>query len=415
MLSHRDPILAQFLQNELARQRNGLEMIASENYTSEAVLEAAGSVLTNKYAEGYPGKRYYGGNEWIDEIEKLAIDRAKKLFGCAYANVQPHAGSQANMAVYLALLQPGDTILSLKLDHGGHLTHGHPVNFSGKLFKFSFYSASPKTGRIDMEEVRKIALELKPKMILAGASAYSREWDFPAFRAIADEIGALFMVDMAHIAGLVAAGVHSNPIPHAHVVTSTTHKTLRGPRGGLILSNDKDIASKIDKAIFPGLQGGPLEHIIAGKAVCFAEAMTDEFKQYSKQILLNTQILCNILREHDFTLVSGGSDNHLILIDLANKNLSGKQAQDALDVAGIHTNKNAVPFDSRPPQDPGGLRIGTPALTTRGMKEKEMEQVGHWIVRVLENIDDTNIHAEVKKEVEKMTEKFPLYEGVKYI
>jgi len=412
-LSKSDPQIAKAIQNEIKRSSEGLEMIASENYVSEAVLEALGSPLTNKYAEGYPGKRYYGGNEFIDVVENLAIERAKKLFGAEHANVQPHSGSQANMAAYFALLNPGDKILSMNLAHGGHLTHGSPVNFSGKLFNFVFYGVNQKTMMIDMEEVREIALRERPNLILAGFTAYPRKIDFAAFKKIADEIGARFMVDMAHIAGLVAAGVHPDPVPYADVVTTTTHKTLRGPRGALILCK-KEFAEKVDKAVFPGMQGGPLEHCIAAKAVCFKEAMSSSFKKYQKQVVLNAKRLGATLIKNGINVLSGGTDNHLILVNLSNLGISGKPAEKALESVGIYVNKNMIPFDARKPFDPSGLRIGAPALTTRGFKEKEMEIVGNLIAKVLKNSNDSKILNEARKQVEKLTKKRPLYPNLDY-
>ncbi|MGQ9753735.1 MAG: serine hydroxymethyltransferase [Thermaceae bacterium] len=368
---------------EEKRQREGLELIASENFVSRQVREAVGSVLTNKYAEGYPGARYYGGCEIIDEVERLAIERAKALFGAAWANVQPHSGSQANMAVYMTLMEPGDTLMGMDLAAGGHLTHGAKVNFSGKLYKVVSYGVRPDTETIDLEEVRKVAKEHRPKVIVAGSSAYPRTWDFKAFREIADEVGAYLVVDMAHFAGLVAAGLHPNPIPFAHVVTSTTHKTLRGPRGGLILSNDPELGKKVDKAIFPGIQGGPLEHVIAGKAVAFFEALQPEFKEYSQRVVQNAKRLAAELAERGYRIVSGGTDTHLLLVDLRPKGLTGKEAEARLDQVGITVNKNAIPFDPAPPRITSGIRIGTPAITTRGFREEEMPLLAELIDEAL--------------------------------
>ncbi|MGQ9735318.1 MAG: serine hydroxymethyltransferase [Thermaceae bacterium] len=368
---------------EEKRQREGLELIASENFVSRQVREAVGSVLTNKYAEGYPGARYYGGCEIIDEVERLAIERAKALFGAAWANVQPHSGSQANMAVYMTLMEPGDTLMGMDLAAGGHLTHGAKVNFSGKLYKVVSYGVRPDTETIDLEEVRKVAKEHRPKVIVAGSSAYPRTWDFKAFREIADEVGAYLVVDMAHFAGLVAAGLHPNPIPFAHVVTSTTHKTLRGPRGGLILSNDSELGKKVDKAIFPGIQGGPLEHVIAGKAVAFFEALQPEFKEYSQRVVQNAKRLTAELAERGYRIVSGGTDTHLLLVDLRPKGLTGKEAEARLDQVGITVNKNAIPFDPAPPRITSGIRIGTPAITTRGFREEEMPLLAELIDEAL--------------------------------
>jgi len=420
-LSKTDPEIANEIENEIKRQQNGLEMIASENIVSRAVLEAMGTPLTNKYSEGYPGKRYYGGNQFIDVSENLAIDRAKKIFGAEHANVQPHSGSQANAAAYLALLNPGDKILAMNLAHGGHLSHGSPANFSGKFYNVVFYGVDKNTGRIDMDEVRKIALAEKPRLILTGASAYPREIDFAAFRKIADEVGAYLMADIAHIAGLVAAKIHPDPIPVCDVVTTTTHKTLRGPRGGLILSkiadrlrpNDKkNLAKKIDSAVFPGMQGGPFEHIIAAKAVAFFEALQPDFIEYQKQIVKNAKILADTLLAGGLKLVSGGTDNHLILIDLTETGLGGKQVEDALGEVEIYVNKNMIPYDTRKPTDPSGIRLGTPALTTRGMKEEEMKLVGEMIVKILKNISDEKIKKEVRESVRELVTKFPIYPGL---
>ena len=392
------------IEKELERQEYGLELIASENFVSNSVLEAVGSILTNKYAEGYPDKRYYGGCEFVDVVEKLAIDRVKKLFNANFANVQPHSGSQANMAAYRALINLGDSILGMRLDHGGHLTHGKDVNFSGNDYKVIAYSVKKDDERIDYDEVRRLAIEHKPKLIVAGASAYPRIIDFKRFREIADEIGAYLVVDMAHIAGLVAAGLHPSPIPYAHVVTSTTHKTLRGPRGGLILTNDEEIAKKIDKAIFPGIQGGPLMHVIAGKAVAFKEALSPEFKKYQEQVVKNAATLSNTLIENGLRVVSGGTDNHLILLDLTSLDVTGKDAEKILEKAHITVNKNGIPFDPKSPFITSGIRLGTPALTTRGMKEQEMVLIANLIVRALKEPDNS----EIIKEVIELAKKFPL-------
>jgi len=400
-----DPEIFEAIKNEENRQKNTIELIASENFVSSAVLEAQGSVLTNKYAEGYPGKKYYGGCKYIDIVENLAIARAKEIFKADHANVQPHSGSQANMAVYFSVLEVGDTILAMNLSHGGHLTHGSPVNFSGRFFNIIPYGVGKDTGRIDYDNLRDLALKHKPKLIIAGASAYPRAIDFSIFRSIADEVGAYLMADIAHIAGLIIAGLHQSPIPYCHFVTSTTHKTLRGPRGGLILCKE-DYARVIDKTIFPGIQGGPLMHVIAAKAVCFKQAMTTEFKEYQRQIIKNAQELANKLMELDYNLVSGGTDNHLMLVDLRNKGITGKQAEKALEEAGITVNKNAIPFDTQSPMITSGIRIGTPAVTTRGMKEKEMILIAEMISRVLNNIEDQKIKEEVRIEVENINKKF---------
>src|SRR3954470_13957963 len=377
-----DPQIAAAIDNEARRQHEGLELIASENFVSEAVLEAAGSVFTNKYAEGYPGKRYYGGCEYADIVENLARDRAKQLFGAEHANVQPHSGSSANMEAYSAVLKPGDTILGLNLAHGGHLTHGHPLNFSGKTYKVVPYGVRKDTETIDYDELEQIAEREKPKMIIGGGSAYARIFDFPRMRQIADKVGALFLVDMAHFAGLVAGGAHPSPVPHAHIVTTTTHKTLRGPRAGLILSR-AEFAKEIDKNVFPGAQGGPLVHIIAAKAVCFREALQPEFRTYAKQIVANAKVLAETLAAEGFRIISGGTDTHLMLVDVFSKGMLGSDAEKALGEAGITVNKNAIPFDTNPPMKPSGIRIGSPALTTRGMKEAQMKQVGRWIAEAL--------------------------------
>lgn len=406
-----DPEVYQSLINELGRQKNTIELIASENFVSKAVLEASGSVLTNKYSEGYPNKRYYGGNEFIDISENLAIERAKKLFNAEHANVQPHAGSQANFAAYMALLKPNDKILGMSLDDGGHLTHGHKVNFSGKLFDFVHYGVREKDQKLDYEEIEKIALREKPKMIVCGASAYPREIDFKKFKEIADKIGAYLVADIAHIAGLVAAGIHPDPVPYCDIVTTTTHKTLRGPRGALILSK-KEHARKVDKAVFPGMQGGPLEHVIAAKAVAFDESLMPDFKSYQEQIVKNAKALAKSLNDKGFRLVSGGTDNHLLLVDLSSKNLSGKEAESSLETANITVNKNMIPFDKRSPFDPSGIRIGTPAITTRGMKEDDMEQIGEFINEVVENYDNEEKLKEIREQVLEFLKKFPLYEDL---
>jgi len=400
-----DEEIYQLIQKEDERQKYTLELIASENFVSDAVLEAQGSILTNKYAEGYPGKKYYGGCQFIDEVETLAINRAKKLFSADHANVQPHSGSQANMAVYFSVLKPGDTILSMNLAHGGHLTHGSPVNFSGKLYDIIPYGVKKETGRIDFEQLRDAALENKPKMIVAGASAYPREIDFKKFREIADEVGAYLMADIAHIAGLIVAGEHASPIPYCHFVTTTTHKTLRGPRGGLILCQH-DVARQVDKSIFPGIQGGPLMHIIAAKAVCFKQAMQEEFISYQKQIKKNAVALARKLMDMDYQLVSDGTDNHLMLIDLRNKGITGKQAEKALEDSGITVNKNAVPFDTQPPMVTSGIRVGTPAMTTRGMKEDEMVIIAELIDKVISNIENDKIKEQVLNDVKELCMKF---------
>jgi glycine hydroxymethyltransferase len=403
-----DPQIAAAIDNETRRQHEGLELIASENFVSEAVLEAAGSVFTNKYAEGYPGKRYYGGCEFADVVENLARDRAKQLFGAEHANVQPHAGSQANMEAYAAVLQPGDTILGLNLAHGGHLTHGHHLNFSGKTYKIVPYGVTKETETIDYDELQKLAEEHRPKLIIGGGSAYPRIIDFARMRQIADKVGALFLVDMAHFAGLVAGGAHPSPVPHAHIVTSTTHKTLRGPRAGMILSK-AEFAAAIDKVVFPGMQGGPLMHIIAAKAICFQEAMQPEFRDYAKQVVTNAKVLAETLAAEGFRIISGGTDTHLMLVDVFSKGMLGSEAEKALGEAGITVNKNAIPFDTNPPMKPSGIRIGTPALTTRGMKEAEMRQVGRWIAESLLHRTDAGVLARIRKEVLALCESFPLY------
>jgi glycine hydroxymethyltransferase len=403
-----DPQVAAAIDNETRRQHEGLELIASENFVSEAVLEAAGSVFTNKYAEGLPGKRYYGGCEFTDVVENLARDRAKQLFGAEHANVQPHAGSQANMAAYAAVLQPGDTILGLNLAHGGHLTHGHHLNFSGKTYKIIPYGVTKETETIDYDELEKLAEKEHPKLIIGGGSAYPRMIDFARMRQIADKVGALYLVDMAHFAGLVAAGIHPSPIPHSHIVTSTTHKTLRGPRSGMILSK-AEFAQVIDKTVFPGMQGGPLVHIIAAKAVCFHEAMQPEFRDYARQIVANAKVLAQTIADGGLRIISGGTDTHLMLVDVFSKGMLGSEAEKALDQAGITVNKNAIPFDTNPPLKPSGIRIGTPALTTRGMKEPEMRQIGQWIAEVLLHRTDAALLAKVRKQVLDLCEAFPLY------
>ena len=400
---------------EEKRQEEGIELIASENFVSKAVMEAAGSVFTNKYAEGYPEKRYYGGCRNADTVEKLAIERLKKLFGAKYANVQPHSGSQANMGVYIALLEPGDKILGMGLSSGGHLTHGYKINFSGKIYHGIEYGLNPETEMLDYDTIRKLALENKPKMIVAGASAYSRIIDFKKFREIADESGAYLMVDMAHIAGLVAAGEHPSPMEYADVVTSTTHKTLKGPRGGIILTNNEEIAQKVDRVVFPGIQGGPLMHIIAAKAVAFKEALSPEFKIYQKQVAKNARALSEELVKGGLRIVSGGTDNHLMLVDLRPKGVTGKLAEEKLEEAGITCNKNAIPNDPEKPFITSGIRLGTPAITARGMKEEEAVKIGQMILKVLENINDSEKIKEVKNEVLKLTERFPLYKETEKI
>jgi len=405
-----DPELAESIAGERGRQEDHIELIASENYASPRVLEAQGSVLTNKYAEGYPGKRYYGGCEFVDIAETLAIERAKQLFGAAYANVQPHSGSQANAAVYFALLNPGDTILGMSLDHGGHLTHGAKVNFSGKFFKSVQYGLKPNDGTLDYEQVEQLAREHRPKMIVAGFSAYSRAIDWARFRAIADSVGAYFFVDMAHVAGLVAAGLYPNPVPIADVVTTTTHKTLRGPRGGLILARPHaDMHKKFNSMVFPGIQGGPLMHVIAAKAVAFLEALQPEFKAYSAQVIANARAMTAVLKERGYKIVSGGTDNHLFLLDLIDKNITGKDADAALGRAHMTVNKNAVPNDPRPPSISSGLRIGTPAVTTRGCKEAEARQLSTWIADILDHMGDEAVLERVRAEVVALCRRFPVY------
>src|SRR5204862_3770102 len=405
-----DPEIYAAIKNEERRQSRGLELIASENFTYRGVLEATGSVFTNKYAEGYPGRRYYGGCEFADVVENLAIERAKKLFGAEHVNVQPHSGSQANMAVYLTLLKPGDTVLGMNLAHGGHLTHGHPLNFSGKMYKIVPYGVRQETETIDYNELERLALEHRPRLIVAGASAYPRTLDFERFADIAKKSGALLMVDMAHIAGLVAAGLHPSPFPRADFVTTTTHKTLRGPRGGMVFSK-AEYAKDLDKIVFPGIQGGPLMHVIAAKAVCLEEALQPDFREYQRQIVANAKVLAETLAAEGFRIVSGGTDNHLMLVDVFSKKVTGKQAEQNLERAGITVNKNAIPFDTNPPMTASGIRIGTPAVTTRGMKEPEMRRIGHWIAEVLRNLDDESAQKRVKSEIEALTEQFPLYEN----
>jgi len=407
-LAQSDPEISAAIQHEILRQHEGLEMIASENFVSAAVLEAAGSVFTNKYAEGYPGKRYYGGCEYADVVENLARDRAKQLFGADHANVQPHSGSQANSAAYMAIIQPGDTILGLDLAHGGHLTHGHKLNFSGKLYRVASYGVRKDTEVIDYDELEQIALREKPKMIIGGGSAYPRTFNFPRMRQIADKVGAFLVVDMAHFAGLVAAGVHPSPVPHAHIVTTTTHKTLRGPRAGLILCQ-QDLAASVDRSVFPGQQGGPLIHIIAGKAVAFKEALQPEFKDYAKQIVSNAKALAESLMAEGYRVVSGGTDTHLMLVDVFVKGMFGSEAEKALGEAGITVNKNAIPFDVNPPMKPSGIRVGTPALTTRGMREEEMRIIGRWIVEALDHRSDPAHLAKIRAQVLDLAEQFPLY------
>jgi glycine hydroxymethyltransferase len=404
---NRDPEVWQHIAAEQRRQQEGLELIASENYASSAVMAAQGTVLTNKYAEGYPGRRYYGGCEYVDKVEQLAIDRAKRLFGAQCVNVQPHSGAQANMSVYLAALQPGDTILSLDLAHGGHLTHGMKLNFSGKYFKIVHYGVDRETHRINMDGVAKLAREHKPKMIITGASAYPRHFDFPTFHSIAEEVGALMMVDMAHVAGLVAAKQHPDPVPHADFVTTTTHKTLRGPRGGMILCTP-EWEKKINSAVFPGVQGGPLEHVIAAKAVALLEAQQPDYVDYAKQVIVNAKAMAEKLMKHGFRIISGGTDNHMMLVDVTSYNgVTGKIAEKALDRAGITVNKNLIPFDTRPPLDPSGIRLGTPALTTRGMGKHDMERVADWISAVLAAPEDEGVVKNIHKQVMEMAHHYP--------
>ncbi len=404
-----DPIVADLIQEELQRQRDHLELIASENFTSAAVLAAQGSVLTNKYAEGLPGKRYYGGCEYVDKIEQLAIDRAKQLFGAAHVNVQPHSGAQANFAVFLTLLEPGDTFMGMDLSHGGHLTHGSPVNVSGKWFKVCHYGVSPETEQLDYDQIRELALQHRPKLLICGYSAYSRVIDFAKFRSIADEIGAYLLADIAHIAGLVATDLHPSPIPHCDVVTTTTHKTLRGPRGGLIMTRDPELGKKLDKAVFPGSQGGPLEHVIAGKAVAFGEAMTPEFKTYSAQVIENARVLSTQLQKRDFKIVSNGTENHLLLVDLRCIGMTGKQADQLVSGVKITANKNTVPFDPESPFVTSGLRLGSPAMTTRGMGGAEFTEIANIIADRLLNPEDESVAKDCRRRVAQLCDRFPLY------
>ena len=417
-LAQADPEVAAAVDHETLRQHEGLEMIASENFVSEAVLEAAGSVFTNKYAEGYPGRRYYGGCEFTDVVENLARDRARQIFGAEHANVQPHSGSQANAAAYAAVLQPGDTILGLDLAHGGHLTHGHKLSFSGKLYRPTFYTVRRDTETIDYDELEAVALREKPKAIIGGASAYPRLWDFERMRQITDKIGAIYIFDMAHIAGLVAGGVHPSPVPHAHITTTTTHKTLRGPRAGMTLCGknfkvgekaDQTIGAAIDKAVFPGQQGGPLVHIIAAKAVAFGEVLRPDFRTYAAQVVSNAKALASALQEAGFRIVSGGTDNHLMLVDVFEKGILGSEAELALGKAGITVNKNAIPYDTNPPLKPSGIRVGTPALTTRGMREPEMREIAKWIATALEHRNDDALLDKIRGEVAELANHFPLY------
>jgi glycine hydroxymethyltransferase len=407
-LAETDPEIADALREEVRRQATGLELIPSENFVSEAVLEAMGSVLTNKYAEGYPGKRYYGGCEFADRAEQLAIDRAKELFGAEHANVQPHSGTQANIGVYMTVLQPGDVVLGMNLAHGGHLTHGHPLNFSGKTYKFVPYGVAKETETIDYDELERLAREHQPKMIVAGASAYSRIIDFPRMSQIAHSVGAIFFVDMAHIAGLIAAGIHPSPVPHADFVSTTTHKTLRGPRGGLILCREK-YAKDLDRSTFPGIQGGPLMHIIAAKAVCLKEATEPGFREYQRQVVANAKTLAAGIARRGYRIVSGGTDNHLFLVDIHSRGLTGADAQPAFDRAGITINKNSIPFDPLPPMKASGIRMGTPAVTTRGMREPEMEKIAGWIADVLDHLGDASTEKRVRAEVAAFASNFPLY------
>ncbi|MFA5355484.1 MAG: serine hydroxymethyltransferase [Candidatus Paceibacterota bacterium] len=421
-LKKADPKIYNLVAKEIKRQKEGLTLIPSENTATEAVLEPMGTPLSNKYSEGYPQKRYYGGNEYIDQIEQIAIDRAKKIFKAEHANVQPHSGSQANAAVYLALLKPGDNVLGIDLSAGGHLTHGSPVNFSGKTYNFSHYGVDPENERIDLKEAERLALRTKPKIIIVSTSAYSRVLDFKAFRKIADKVGAYLMADIAHIAGLVVAGMHPHPFPWCDIVTTTTHKTLRGPRGGLILCKIKDrinpagktLAEKIDKAIFPGIQGGPLEHVIAAKAVCFLEASKPAFKQYQKQVVLNAKAMAEEFKRSGIRVVSGGTDNHLLLLDVSVLDLDSKQIQDELDRVGIYVNRNAIPFDRRPPFNPSGIRLGSPSITTRGLKEKQCVEVSRMIIKIIKNLGNKKVAAQVKNEVRKITKKYPIYEDFQW-
>ena len=407
-LAAADPDIAAQIENEVLRQHEGLEMIASENFVSRAVLEAAGTVFTNKYAEGYPGKRYYGGCEYADVVENIARDRAKQLFGAEHVNVQPHSGSQANAAAYMALISPGDCVLGLDLAHGGHLTHGHKLNFSGKLYRIVGYQVRKDTETIDYDALEALAEREKPKMIIGGGSAYPRQFDFPRMRAIADKVGAYFVVDMAHFAGLVAGGAHPSPVPHAHVVTTTTHKTLRGPRSGLILCR-QEFAAAIDRSVFPGQQGGPLMHIVAAKAVAFKEALAPEFSAYAHQVVTNAKVLAEAIGAEGYRIISGGTDTHVLLIDVFQKGMLGSEAESALGEAGITVNKNAIPYDTNPPMKPSGIRIGTPALTTRGMKEPEMRVIAGWIAQALEHRSDAGRLRQIRGQVQELAEKFPLY------
>jgi len=409
-LNEVDPQIAKLLREEAVRESTGLELIPSENLVSEAVLEAMGSIFTNKYAEGYPGKRYYGGCEFADQVEQLAIDRAKQLFGAEHANVQAHSGTSANVAVYMAALQPGDTVLGMALAHGGHLTHGHPLNFSGRMYKFVEYHVRQDTERIDYDEIEKLAQEHKPKMIVAGASAYSRTIEFERIAKVAKAVGAIFFVDMAHIAGLVAAGVHPSPVPHADIVSTTTHKTLRGPRGGIVLSKSA-FAKELDKLTFPGMQGGPLVHTIAAKAVCLKEAMEPSFAEYQRQVAANAKAMANAVARHGFRIVSGGTDNHLFLIEVHSRGITGSEAEKALDRAGLTVNKNSIPFDPLPPMKGGGIRLGSPSVTTRGMKEPEMELIANGIADVLSHIGDAAVEQKVRKQVAELAARFPIYES----
>ncbi|HMG03088.1 MAG TPA: serine hydroxymethyltransferase [Edaphobacter sp.] len=411
-LAQADPEIASQIENEAVRQHEGLEMIASENFVSRAVLDAAGTVFTNKYAEGYPGKRYYGGCEFADVVENIARDRAKKLFGAEHVNVQPHSGSQANASAYMAIINPGDTVLGLDLAHGGHLTHGHKLNFSGKLYRIVGYQVRKDTETIDYDELEALALREKPKVIVGGGSAYPRIFDFPRMRQIADKVGAYLMVDMAHFAGLVAGGAHPSPVPHAHITTTTTHKTLRGPRAGLVLCQ-QDLAAALDRAVFPGQQGGPLMHIVAAKAVAFKEALDPSFSIYAHQIVANAKVLAEALAAEGFRIVSGGTDNHLMLVDVFQKGILGSEAENALGGAGITVNKNAIPYDTNPPMKPSGIRIGTPALTTRGMKEPEMRQIATWIAAALEHRNDPARLSTIRHEVAELAERFPLYDWLR--
>jgi glycine hydroxymethyltransferase len=420
----KDTLIPQLIARELDRQRKGIELIASENFTSQAVIDAMGSCLTNKYAEGYPGKRYYGGCDVVDEIEQLAIDRLKELFGAEYANVQPHSGAQANAAVFLACLKPGDTILGFNLAHGGHLSHGSPVNFSGKHFRATFYGVEEGTGLIDMDKVEATALKEQPKLIVCGASAYARDWDYKRFREIADKVGALLLADIAHPAGLIAAGLLNSPMNYAHIVTSTTHKTLRGPRGGIIMMGKNfenpfgkttakgtiiKMSSILDSGVFPGMQGGPLEHVIAAKAIAFHECLQPEFKEYGRQVIKNAQVMANAFVARGYNIISGGTENHLMLIDLRNKNVTGKQVQETLELADITLNKNAVPFDTQSPMITSGIRVGSPAITTRGFKEDDCLQVVKWIDMIIENIDNESVISTVREDINAHMERFPLY------